>query len=290
MFGFQRIGDLIWAAADARCRGFLIGGTAGRTTLSGEGLQHQDGHSHLLAYTNPRVIAYDPAYAYEIAVIIRHGIRQMYTEQESVMYYLTVGNESYPMPPMPKGKDVEEGIVRGMYLFRKAQKRKGKTRAHLLGSGAILNEAIKAQEILAEKYDVAADVWSVTSYKQLFTDALQSERWNLLHPGGKQRQPYVLSLLDDGADAVVGASDYSKALPCSIAQWIPAPFTGLGTDGLGRSEGRAELRDFFEVDARFITLSTLSALCRAEKIPPKKVKEAMKAMEIDPNKTDPMSA
>jgi pyruvate dehydrogenase E1 component len=290
MFGFQRIGDLIWAAADARCRGFLIGGTAGRTTLSGEGLQHQDGHSHLLAYANPRVIAYDPAFAYEIAVLIREGIRRMYTEQESVMYYLTVGNESYPMPPMPKGKDVEEGIVRGMYLFRKAQKRKGKARVHLLGSGAILNEALKAQDMLAEDYDVAADVWSVTSYKQLFTDALQADRWNLLHPGGKQKKPYVLSRLDDGADAVVGAGDYSKALPCSIAKWVPAPFVGLGTDGLGRSDGRAELRDFFEVDARFITLSALSSLSRAEKVSPKQVKDAMKALEIDPDKADPLSA
>jgi len=288
MFGFQRVGDLVWAAADARCRGFLIGGTAGRTTLAGEGLQHQDGHSHLLAYTNPRVIAYDPAYAYEIAVIIRHGIRQMYAEQESVMYYLTVGNESYPMPPMPEGKAVEEGIVRGMYLFKKAENRKGKARVHLLGSGAILNEALQAQAMLAEEHDVAADVWSVTSYKQLFTNALQTDRWNLLHPGGKQKKPYLVSRLDDGADAVVAASDYSKALPCSIAKWAPAPLTALGTDGLGRSEGRAELRDFFEVDARFIVLSALSALLGTGKISAKKVKEAMREMEIHPKKADPM--
>ncbi len=288
MFGFQRVGDLVWAAADARCRGFLIGGTAGRTTLSGEGLQHQDGHSHVLAYTNPRVVAYDPAFAYEIAVIIRHGIRRMYTDRDSVMYYLTVGNESYPMPPIPKGKDVEEGIVRGMYRFKKAEKSKGKARVHLLGSGAILNEALEAQKVLAEEYDVAADVWSVTSYKQLFTDALETDRWNLLHPGGRRKKPYLLSLLDDGADAIVAASDYSKALPCSIAKWAPAPFLALGTDGLGRSDGRAELRDFFEVDARFIVLSALSGLARAEKLPRDRVKEAMKSMEIDPKKADPL--
>jgi pyruvate dehydrogenase E1 component len=206
------------------------------------------------------------------------------------MYYLTVGNESYPMPPMPEGRDVEEGIVRGMYLFKKGENRKGKARVHLLGSGAILNQALEAQAMLAEQHDVAADVWSVTSYKQLFTNALQTDRWNLLHPGGKQKKPYLVSRLDDGADAVVAASDYSKALPCSIANWVPSPLTALGTDGLGRSDGRTELRDFFEVDARFIVLSALSSLLRAEKISAKKVKGAMKEMEIDPKKADPMIA
>ena len=285
MFGFQRIGDLIWAAGDMRARGFLVGATSGRTTLAGEGLQHQDGHSHLLAYPVPNVVAYDPAFAYEIAVIIREGIRRMYKEQENVFYYITVGNEPYQMPPMPKG--VKEGILKGLYRFKAAGKKKAKLRAQLLGSGAILPEVIKAQELLAEKYDVAADVWSVTSYKELYRDAHAVERWNRLHPTAKPRVPYVTQCLGDAPGALVAASDYVKALPDSISRWCPRPLVALGTDGFGRSESRRALRDFFEVDAHSITLATLQELARQGQIKPAVVKKALKDLEINPDKPDP---
>ena len=211
MFGFQRIGDLIWAAADARTRGFMLGGTAGRTTLAGEGLQHQDGNSHLFAMAYPNCIAYDPAFAYEIAVIIEDGIRRMYVEQESVFYYLTVMNEQYAMPPMPEG--VRDGILKGLYRFRATSKPDAARRAQLFGSGAILPEVIKAQEILESKYDVGADVWSVTSYGELYRDGHACERWNMLHPGEAPRVPYVTACLKDAPGVLVAASDYVKALP-----------------------------------------------------------------------------
>ncbi|HVF10267.1 MAG TPA: pyruvate dehydrogenase (acetyl-transferring), homodimeric type [Abditibacteriaceae bacterium] len=286
MFGPQRIGDLFWAAGDMRCRGFLVGGTSGRTTLAGEGLQHQDGHSHLLVYPIPNLMAYDPAFAYEIAVIIREGIRRMYEEQESIFYYLTVMNEKYHMPAMPAG--VQEGILKGLYKFKSVEVESGKLRAQLFGSGAILNEVLRAQEMLAAQYGVASDVWSVTSYKELHRNAIGVERWNLLHPGEPPRVPYVTQCLQDAEGVFVAASDYMRTLPESIARWIPGDLATLGTDGYGRSDNRGALRDFFEVDARFITLATLTELARAKKIKWSVAQKALKDMEIDPQKLNPL--
>jgi pyruvate dehydrogenase E1 component len=286
MFGFQRIGDLIWAGADCRTRGFLVGGTSGRTTLAGEGLQHQDGHSHVLALGVPNLLCYDPAFAYEIAVIIEDGIRRMYREQESIFYYLTVMNETYAMPAMPRG--ARDGILKGMYRARPSDAKKAKLRAQLLGSGAILLEALKAQALLEEKYGVAADVWSVTSYKQLYRDGHDAERWNMLHPEKKPRTPYVTECLADAPGVFVAASDYLKVMPDSIARWVPRPLVSLGTDGFGRSDTRAALRDFFEVDARFITLATLAALAREGQLKPEVVTRAAKDLDINPEKADPV--
>ncbi len=287
MFGFQRVGDLIWAAGDSRCKGFMVGGTSGRTTLSGEGLQHQDGHSHLLAYSLPNLVAYDPAFAYEIAVIIQEGIRRMYQEQENVFYYLTVMNENYAMPPMPEG--AEEGILKGIYRLRASEVTNAKLHAQLFGSGAMLNEALKAQQVLGEKYQVAADVWSVTSYKQLYRDGHAIERWNTLHPTEPARVPYLTQCVGDAPGVFVAASDYVKALPDSIARWLPGPLTSLGTDGFGRSDGRSALRRFFEVDAESITLATLAALARQKKIKPECVQKAMNEMGISAEKPDPVT-
>jgi len=284
MFGFQRIGDLVWAAGDMGCRGFLIGGTAGRTTLAGEGLQHQDGHSQLLAYTHPHVVAYDPAFAYELAVILREGIRRMYVEQEPICYYLTVGNEPYPMPTMPEG--VEEGILRGLYRFEGPGGRPPSVR--LLGSGAIMNEVLAARRLLADDFGVRSDVWAATSYQQLHREALAVERWNRLHPREPQRVSWIRrSLGDDDGNVVVAASDYTKTLPGSIAPWSPGTFVSLGTDGFGRSDGRAALRDYFEVDARHIVWATLEALSRTGRFPKKRLAEAMSQLKIDPDKSDP---
>jgi pyruvate dehydrogenase E1 component len=286
MFGFQRIADFIWAAADMRTRGFLLGGTAGRTTLAGEGLQHQDGNSHVLALSVPNLRAYDPAFAYEIAVIIQDGIRRMYKDGESIFYYITVMNEQYAMPAMPG--DVKEGILNGMYRFRASENKKSKLRAQLFGSGAILREVLQAQEILETKYGVAADVWSVTSYKQLYVDGNETDRWNRLHPGEKQRVPYVTSTLGDAPGVLVAASDYLKTLPNMISKWLPRHLASLGTDGFGRSEGRASLREFFEVDARFITLATLHELFIDGKIDRKLIDQAIKDLGIDPEKLNPV--
>ena len=288
MFGFQRIGDLIWAAGDSRCRGFLIGGTSGRTTLAGEGLQHQDGNSQLLAYPLPNLLSYDPAFAYEIAVIVHEGIRRMYEEQESVFYYLTVMNEFYPMPPMPPG--VQEGILKGMYRFRASENKRAKLRAQLFGSGAILREALRAQKMLEEQYGVAADVWSVTSYKELYKEGHEVERWNMLHPMERPRIPYVAACLADAPGIFVAASDYVKALPDSVARWFPRPLVSLGTDGFGRSDTREALRGFFEVDARTITFATLSALAREKQVGPEILKKAMVDLGIDPDKPNPMTS
>jgi pyruvate dehydrogenase E1 component len=288
MFGFQRIGDLIWAAADMRTRGFLLGGTAGRTTLMGEGLQHQDGHSHILASTVPTLAAYDPAFAYELAVIIQDGIRRMYATGENVFYYITLGNENYPMPPMPK--DSAEGILRGMYKLRPADKKARGTRVQLLGSGSILREALRAQEILAQPYQVAADVWSVTSYKELRRDALEVERWNRLHPAAAPKQSYVERILGPEKGVFVAASDYMKLLPDMIARWVPGDFCTLGTDGFGRSENRAGLRRFFEVDAEFITLAVLDRLARRGEFDPARAQKAIVELGIDPEKADPVKA
>jgi len=287
MFGFQRIGDLIWAAGDMRCRGFLVGGTAGRTTLAGEGLQHQDGHSHLLALPLPNLLAYDPAYAYEIAVIIRDGLRRMYKDGENVFYYLTVGNENYAQPAMPQ--KAEEGILGGIYKLRSSELKQARGHAQLLGSGAILNEVVKAQEMLADKYGVAADVWSVTSYKQLLRDGLETDRWNSLHPGEKPRVALLTQSLSKAKGVVVAASDYVKALPYSIDRWIPTPLTALGTDGFGRSDIRSSLRDFFEVDARHVVWTTLSSLQRDGKLDAKVLEKARKDLEIDPETPSPLT-
>jgi len=285
MFGFQRIGDLIWAAADSRTRGFMLGGTSGRTTLAGEGLQHQDGNSHLLAYPVPNLVAYDPAFAYEIAVIIEDGIRRMYVDQESIFYYLTVMNEQYPMPVMPDGS--REGILKGMYRFRASSKPKAKLRAQLFGSGAILPEVVKAQEVLESQYDVGADVWSVTSYSELYRDGHACERYNLLHPGEAVKVPYVTQCLKDAPGVFVAASDYVKALPDSIDRWLPRPITTLGTDGFGRSETRAGLREFFEVDHRYVVVATLASLARDGRIEPAVVQKALKTFNINPEKPNP---
>jgi pyruvate dehydrogenase E1 component len=285
MFGFQRIADFIWAAADMRVRGFLLGGTAGRTTLSGEGLQHQDGNSHVLALPVPNLLAYDPAYAYELSVIIEDGIRRMYKDGESIFYYITVMNENYPMPAMP-GK-VREGILKGMYRFRASENKESKLRAQLFGSGAILNEALKAQEIL-EKYGVAADVWSVTSYKALYSDGIETDRWNRLHPSERARVPYVTGLLKDAPGVLVAATDYLKTLPNMISPWVPRRMASLGTDGFGRSEGRAALRNFFEVDARFIALAALNELFLDGKIDQCVVQKAIADFGIDPEKPNPV--
>jgi pyruvate dehydrogenase E1 component len=285
MFGPQRMGDLFWLAGDIRARGFVIGATAGRTTLAGEGLQHQDGNSHLLVYPIPNCVAYDPAYAFEIAVIIRDGIRRMYVEQESIFYYLTVGNEQYSQPAMPAGS--EAGILKGLYKFKPAAKPGAKLRAQLFGSGAILNEVVEAQQILAEKYNVHADVWSATSYKNLYMDALDVEHHNLLHPEAP-RVPYVTECLQGAPGPVVAASDYVKTLPKSIEKWIPGGVTSLGTDGFGRSDNRGALRDFFAVDAKHVVLATLDALAADKKVPASVVQKAIKEMGINtdaPNST-----
>jgi len=286
MFGFQRIGDFIWAAADMRTRGFLLGGTSGRTTLSGEGLQHQDGNSHILALSVPNLRAYDPAFAYEMAVILQDGIRRMYKDGESIFYYITVMNEPYVMPPMPG--DVKEGILKGMYRYRASENKKSKLRAQLLGSGAILREALQAQEILDTKFGVAADVWSVTSYKALYNDGNEVERLNRLHPGEKPRVPYVTECLADAPGVLVAASDYLKTLPNMVSKWMPRRLASLGTDGFGRSEGRASLREFFEVDARFIALAALHELYTDGKIERSVMDKAIKELGINPDKSNPV--
>ncbi|MEP6716838.1 MAG: pyruvate dehydrogenase (acetyl-transferring), homodimeric type, partial [Terriglobia bacterium] len=288
MFGFQRVGDLIWAFADARGKGFLVGGTAGRTTLAGEGLQHQDGHSLLLASTVPTLVAYDPAFAYEIAVIVRDGIRRMYENREDVFYYLTVYNETYAHAAMPEG--AEEGILKGIYLFKKSDAPKAKARVQLLGSGPMLPEAIKAQAILAEKYSVAADVWSVTSYNELRREALKVERWNRLHPAEPAKKPFVQRTLEGTEGPIIAASDYMKVVQDQIAPWVPGRLVALGTDGFGRSDNRAHLRRHFEVDAAAIVGATLSRLVRDGKFDAKKAVKALADLEIDTEKADPATA
>jgi pyruvate dehydrogenase E1 component len=286
MFGFQRIGDLIWAAGDMRTRGFLLGGTAGRTTLNGEGLQHQDGHSHLIAYSVPNVVAYDPAYAYEVAVIIKDGIRRMFENQEDIFYYLTLYNENYASPPMPP--DSKEGILKGMYRLKASELGHPELRANLFGSGPILNEALKAQELLEEKYQIATDVWSVTSYKELRREGLETERWNLLHPNDPPKVPYVTQCLSGQESVFVASSDYMKALPDSISRWVPGRLISLGTDGFGRSESRKVLRDHFEIDSRYITLATLYALAQEKKIGQEVIQQAVKDLQINLEKANPM--
>jgi pyruvate dehydrogenase E1 component len=289
MFGFQRIGDLIWAAGDMQVRGFLVGGTAGRTTLAGEGLQHQDGHSHQFAYALPTLRAYDPAFAYEIAAIVKDGIRRMYHDQENILYYMTVENEFYHQPPRPKGAGIEEGIINGLYKFSASgAKKTDKNKINLLGSGAILNEALKAQKILQDDYDIPADVFSATSYKQLYHDAIDVDRYNRLNPDKKPRVPWVSKVLDGEGDIFVAASDYLKNLPSSVCQWMPSRAVCLGTDGFGRSESREALRDFFEVDARYIAWAALVELYRKDRLKLQTLKSAGKKLDINPAKANPL--
>jgi pyruvate dehydrogenase E1 component len=279
MFGFQRTMDQIWAFADARGRGFLMGATAGRTTLAGEGLQHDDGHSHLLASAVPSVVAYDPAYAYELATIVRDGLRRMYGENEDVSYYITIYNENYTQPPMPEG--VGEGILRGLYRFRPAPQPRVH-RARLLGSGPILNQALRAQEILAERYDVAADVWSATSFTELRREALECERHNLEHPSDPPRVPRVTRLLQDFEGPTIAASDWVRSVPDQIARWVPGPYHSLGTDGFGRSDTREALRRLFGIDAEGIAAATLHRLGLAGAIPLEDVARARAELGLPP--------
>jgi pyruvate dehydrogenase E1 component len=284
MFGFQRIGDLIWAFGDSRGKGFLMGGTAGRTTLLGEGLQHQDGHSLVLASTVPNCAAYDPAYAYEIAVIIQDGIRRMYQENEALFYYLTIYNENYVQPPMPS-PDVREGILRGIYKFRAASN--GKPQLQLFGSGTILNEALRAQEILAERYKIQADVWSVTSYNELRRDALRVERWNRLHPEAPEQKPYLLQAIEGAKGPIIAATDYMKVVADQLSPWLPNRLVALGTDGFGRSENRQHLRRFFEVSSEAIAAAALSRLARDGKFDKAQAAQAIRDLGLDPESADP---
>ncbi|MBI4866951.1 MAG: pyruvate dehydrogenase (acetyl-transferring), homodimeric type [Candidatus Wallbacteria bacterium] len=287
MFGFQRTGDLIWAFADARGRGFLLGATAGRTTLNGEGLQHQDGHSHVLAMTLPNIMAYDPAFAYETAVIIREGLWRMVHEGEDIFYYITLYNENYAMPAMPKG--AEDGILKGLYLFKKAAG-DFKQRAQLLASGPIIRSALRAQELLAERFQIGADVWSATSFQQLRVEALSVERWNRLHPEEQPRVPYVTRVLEKSKGPIIAVTDHLKSVPGQIRGFVRTPYTTLGTDGFGRSDTRESLRAHFEIDAESVVVATLYALAREGKVEQHVVSGAIKEFGIDPEKLDPLLA
>jgi pyruvate dehydrogenase E1 component len=283
MFGFQRVGDLAWAAGDMQARGFLIGGTAGRTTLAGEGLQHQDGHSHLQAATIPNCVAYDPTFAYELTVIIQDGLRRMYQEQENIFYYITVMNENYGHPPMPEG--VAEGIVRGMYLLQSAGRRK--KRVQLLGSGTILREVIAAAELLEQDFGIAADIWSVTSFNELRREGLDVERWNMLHPGQPPRLSYVEQQMHGRSGPVVAATDYIRSYADQIRPFVPGTYRVLGTDGYGRSDRRSQLRKFFEVNRYYVVLAALKALADEGVLKPAEVSAAIKKYQIDPDKPNP---
>ena len=280
MFGFQRIGDMAWLAGDSRCKGFLLGATAGRTTLAGEGLQHQDGHGHVMALTIPNMMAYDPAFAYELAVIIKDGIRRMYVENEQLFYYVTLMNDNYVQAAMPEGS--EEGILKGMYKFRTHKK----AQAQILGSGAILPEAIQASELLDEKYGVATNIWSVTSYKCLIEDVQDAEREQIRNR--KEVKPYFASCLEDEVGPVIAASDYLKLMPGVLAQHAPNGLTALGTDGFGRSDDRTALRQHFEVDAHAIAWSVLASLAAKGQYDAKKLEKARGELGIDVNKPNPL--
>ncbi|MGA0023238.1 MAG: pyruvate dehydrogenase (acetyl-transferring), homodimeric type [Burkholderiales bacterium] len=286
MFGFQRIGDLAWAAGDLRARGFLLGGTAGRTTLNGEGLQHEDGHSHILASTIPNCVTYDPTFAYEVAVIIQDGMRRMYQEQEDVFYYITVMNENYTHPAMPEG--VEKGILKGMYLFSEGKAKKNQPKVQLLGSGTILREVIAGAELLEKDFGIASDIWSVTSFNELRRDGLDAQRWNLLHPDQEPRQSYIEQCLKDRAGPVVAATDYMKLFADQVRAFLPTHnFITLGTDGFGRSDTRRKLRQFFEVDRHYVAVAAMKALADQELLPRKTVAEAVKKYGINPDKPNP---
>jgi pyruvate dehydrogenase E1 component len=283
MFGFQRIGDLIWLAGDIKAKGFLLGATAGRTTLNGEGLQHEDGHSLLLASTIPTLMTYDPAFAYEVAVIIADGMKRMFVDGEDTFYYLTLYNENHVMPPMPRG--VEDGILKGLYRFKAGPQKKIK--AHIFGSGPIINQALRAQQVLAERYDVSADVWSATNYKLMRNDALECKRWNMLHPAAPRKKSYVEKLLEKEKGVFVAVSDSMRIVPDQIAPWVPGGLMTLGTDGFGRSDTRQHLRRFFEVDAECTVIATLYALAERGHVGPETVAKAIKDLGVDPDKIHP---
>jgi pyruvate dehydrogenase E1 component len=286
MFGFQRIGDLIWAHGDQRGRGFLLGATAGRTTLNGEGLQHEDGHSHLLATVVPNLVTYDPAYAYELAIILQAGLRRMVEDNEDVFFYITLYNENYRQPAMPEG--AAPGILAGLYRLRAAEPAAGRPRVQLLGSGPLLNEALRAQGILADRFGVVADVWSATSYKELRREALECERTNRLHPEAEPRVPYVTRLLGAAPGPVIAVSDYLKLVPDQIARWVPQGLVTLGTDGYGRSESRERLRRFFEIDAEHVALAALAELARRGEIERGVAGRAVAELGLDPEAVDPL--
>jgi pyruvate dehydrogenase E1 component len=294
MFGFQRFGDLAWAAGDSRARGFLVGGTAGRTTLNGEGLQHEDGHSHVQSSLIPNCVSYDPTFAYEVAVVVQDGLRRMVADQEDVFYYLTVMNENYQHPAMPEGDGVAEGIIKGMYLFREGgPARKGRGRAkprprvQLLGSGTILREVIAGADLLADDFGVDADIWSVPSFTELRRDGLDAERWNLLHPTEPPRQSHVAACLADRQGPVIASTDYVKAFADQIRPFVPGTYRVLGTDGFGRSDYRRKLRRFFEVDRYFVALAALQSLAQEGAVPAETVAKAIAKYGIDPEKPDP---
>jgi pyruvate dehydrogenase E1 component len=294
MFGFQRVGDLIWAAGDIRTRGFLVGATAGRTTLNGEGLQHQDGHSLLHASTVPNCVSYDCAFAYELAFVIQDGIRRMYEAGESVFYYLTVYNETYHMPGLPEDVPgrvpVREGVLRGLYKLKPADNPGDAPRVHLFGSGPLLNEALRAQTLLREKYGVAADVWSVTSYNELYRDALSCERWNRMHPSGPPRRPHIATSLADEPWPVVATSDYISSVAERLCPWTPTGLHALGTDGFGRSEPRENLRRHFQIDAEHVTLAALTALARRQQFDANRLPQVIEELGLNPEAPDPATA
>ena len=288
MFGFQRIGDLAWAGGDMQARGFLLGGTAGRTTLGGEGLQHQDGHSHVVASTIPNCRAYDPCYGYELAVIVHDGLRRMYVDQENIHYYLTVMNENYVQPALPESPEVREGILRGMYLLREGPS-DAKLKVQLLGSGTILREALEAARLLQEDWGISADIWSVTSFNELQRDGVDVERWNMLHPDEEPRRSFVEQSLRSRRGPAIAATDYIKMYADQIRSFVPMPYKVLGTDGFGRSDNRRQLRHFFEVNAHFITLAALKELAEGGEIPAATVGEAIHKYGIDAKKPNPVS-
>jgi len=286
MFGFQRIGDLAWAAGDSRARGFLIGGTAGRTTLAGEGLQHQDGHSHLLASTIPNCRAYDPTFAYELAVIVHHGMQTMFVNREDYYYYITVMNENYAQPKMPEG--CEDGIINGMYRLQTTQVKQH--HVQLLGSGAILREVIEAAELLVKEHAISSDIWSVTSFNRLRRNGMEMQRWNMLHPDDKQKVPYVEKCLNDKKGPVIAASDYMKIYADQIRPYVKANYVVLGTDGFGRSDTRQKLRYHFEVNAHYIVIAAIHSLVELGELDKSVLNSAMQKYGIDPEKTDPVYA
>jgi pyruvate dehydrogenase E1 component len=285
MFGFQRVGDLAWAAGDSRARGFMIGGTSGRTTLNGEGLQHEDGQSHLFASVIPNCVAYDPTYAYELAVIVHAGLKRMYADNEDVYYYITTLNENYPHPGLPEG--AEEGILKGMYKLKTVEAEKTGPRARLLGAGAILREVEAGAELLAKDFGVSSEVWSVTSFNELRRDGLEAERWSMLHPEAPRRLSYVEQALGKGVGPVIAATDYVKAVADGVRAYVPARYKVLGTDGFGRSDYRRRLRAFFEVDRFHVAVAALKALADDQMLPAKRVAEAIARYNIDPERPSP---
>ncbi|MCB1693923.1 MAG: pyruvate dehydrogenase (acetyl-transferring), homodimeric type, partial [Pseudomonadales bacterium] len=285
MFGFQRVGDLCWAAGDLQARGFLMGGTSGRTTLNGEGLQHQDGHSHILSSTVPNCVSYDPAYGYELAVIIHHGLNEMYVKNLPRYYYITIMNENYVQPAMPKG--VEEGIVKGLYLLEKNSKKSSKKVVQLVGSGTILREVIEAGKLLKEEFGIDADIWSATSFTELRREGLATARWNMLHPEETPRKSYVEQCFEGTSGPVVASTDYMKSYADQIREFVPSAYTVLGTDGFGRSDTRERLRHFFEVDRYFVCIAALSSLADENVIETRVVSDAIKKFNINPEKPDP---